>query len=163
MEGKAFMNIGLYFAVLLLLIVSYVKDTKKTISALKKALKSFDNILPDLLMVILIVGILMAVMNPETITKVIGSDSGWIGVVLASIVGSITLIPGFIAFPTAAILLDGGAGYMQIGAFISTLMMVGVVTLPVEIKYFGRKLALYRNIFAFMFSFLVAYVIGVFV
>ena len=91
------------------------------------------------------------------------ADSGWLGVVLASIVGSITLIPGFIAFPTAAILLDGGAGYMQIGAFISTLMMVGVVTLPVEIRYFGKKLALYRNIFAFMFSFLVAYVIGVFV
>ena len=67
MEGKAFMNMGLYFAVLLLLIFSYLKDKKKTMSALKKALKSFDNILPDLLMVILIVGILMAVMNPETI------------------------------------------------------------------------------------------------
>ncbi|NCB01911.1 MAG: permease, partial [Spirochaetia bacterium] len=75
-------------------------------------------------------------------------------------VGAITLIPGFVAFPTAAMLLEGGAGYMQIAAFVSTLMMVGIVTLPVEIKYFGKRLAIYRNILAFAFSFLVAYVIG---
>ena len=65
---------------------------------------------------------------------------GGVGVVIAATVGSITLIPGFVAFPTAAMLLKNGAGYMQIGAFLSTLMMVGIVTMPVEIKYFGKKL-----------------------
>ena len=49
---------------------------------------------------------------------------------------------------------------MQIAAFISTLMMVGVVTMPVEIKYFGKKMTIYRNLMAFIFSFFVAYVIG---
>jgi hypothetical protein len=65
-----------------------------------------------------------------------------------------------VAFPTAALLLEGGAGYMQIGAFISTLMMVGVVTLPIEIQYFGKRLTLYRNTLAFIFSFIVAFAIG---
>jgi len=60
----------------------------------------------------------------------------------------------------AAMLLNNGAGYMQIGAFVSTLMMVGIVTLPVEIKYFGRRLTSTRNILAFLFSFVVAYIIG---
>jgi DMSO/TMAO reductase YedYZ heme-binding membrane subunit len=92
--------------------------------------------------------------------KIIGKESGLTGIVLAAVVGSITLIPGFIAFPTAALLLEGGAGYMQIGVFISTLMMVGVATLPVEIQYFGKRLARYRNTLAFIFSFIVAYVIG---
>jgi hypothetical protein len=78
-------------------------------------------------------------LNAEVISKIIGADSGWFGVILAAIVGAVTLIPGFVAFPTAAMLLQGGAGYMQIGAFISTLMMVGIVTMPVEIKYFGKK------------------------
>ena len=49
---------------------------------------------------------------------------------------------------------------MQMGAFVSTLMMVGIVTMPVEIKYFGKRLTLLRNVFAFMFSFLVAAAIG---
>jgi uncharacterized membrane protein YraQ (UPF0718 family) len=100
-------------------------------------------------------------MNQEVISNIIGEKSGWLGVILAAVTGSITLIPGFVAFPMTALLLEGGAGYMQIGAFISALMMVGIVTLPVEIKYFGKKLAIARNILAFLFSFVVALVIGV--
>lgn len=151
----------LYGITILLLAVSFFKDKKKTKMSLKKAWKAFENILPEFLVVILFVGVLLAVLNPEVISKIIGSDSGWFGVGLAAVVGSITLIPGFVAFPMAAMLVQGGAGYMQIGAFISTLMMVGVVTMPVEMKYFGKKLTILRNVFAFLFSFLVAYVIGV--
>lgn len=129
--------------------------------ALKKAWKAFENILPEFLVVILLVGLLLAIVNPEMISSIIGEKSGWFGVILSAIIGSITLIPGFVAFPMTALLLDGGAGYMQIGAFISALMMVGIVTMPVEIKYFGKKLTIYRNALAFLFSFVVALVIGV--
>ena len=149
-----------YGLAILLLILSFVKDKKKTRMALKKAWKAFENILPEFLTVILLVGLLLAVLNPETISKIIGSKSGWFGVILAAIIGSITLIPGFVAFPTAAILLENGAGYMQIAAFVSTLMMVGIVTLPVEMKYFGKKISIARNSLAFVFSFIVAIIIG---
>lgn len=149
-----------YGLAIVLLILSFIKDKKKTIMALKKAWKAFENILPEFLVVILLVGVLLAVLNPETISKIIGSESGWFGVILAAIIGSITLIPGFVAFPTAAILLENGAGYMQIAAFVSTLMMVGIITMPVEIKYFGRKISIIRNILAFFFSFIVALIIG---
>ncbi len=152
-------NYILYGVTVILLILSFYKDKKKTKMALKKAWKSFENILPQFLVVLLIVGVLLAVLNAEVISKIIGADSGWFGVILAALVGAITLIPGFVAFPTAAMLLQSGAGYMQIGAFISTLMMVGVVTIPVEIKYFGKRLTVLRNIFAFVFSFLVAAII----
>ena len=143
-----------------LLVLSFFKDKKKTKMALKKAWKAFENILPEFLVVILLVGVMLAILDADTISGVIGAKSGWFGVILASIIGSITLIPGFVAFPTAAILLENGAGYMQIAAFISTLMMVGVVTMPVEIKYFGKKSTLLRNLSAFLFSFLVAFIIN---
>ncbi len=149
-----------YGLAIVLLILSFVKDKKKTKMALKKAWKAFENILPEFLVVIILVGFLLAILNPETISKIIGAESGWFGVILASFIGSVTLIPGFVAFPTAAILLENGAGYMQITAFVSTLMMVGIVTLPVEIKYFGKKISIMRNILAFLFSFIVAIIIG---
>lgn len=154
------MDIALYVATGILLLVSFYKDKKKTKMALKKAWKAFENIMPEFLVVILLVGLLLAIMNPEMISGIIGDKSGWFGVILAAVLGSITLIPGFVAFPMTALLLDGGAGYMQIGAFISALMMVGIVTIPVEIKYFGKKLTIYRNALAFVFSFVVALVIG---
>ena len=154
------MNIILYSLAIILLAASYLKDKSKTKKALKKAWKSFENILPELLVIMLLIGVLLAVVDHELISSLLGESSGWFGVILASIIGAITLIPGFVAFPTAALLLKGGAGYMQIAAFVSTLMMVGIVTLPVEVKYFGKKISYTRNMLAFMFSFIVAIVVG---
>jgi len=143
-----------------LLLISYYKDKGKTKKALIKAWKSFENILPQFLGVIVMVGIILSIFNADLISKIIGLESGWYGMILSALIGAITLIPGFIAFPTAAMLLENGAGYKQIAVFVSTLMMVGVVTIPVEIKYFGKKVTVMRNLIAFFFSFLVAGIIG---
>jgi uncharacterized membrane protein YraQ (UPF0718 family) len=139
---------------------SFFKSKKKTLMALKKAWKAFENILPQFLVVLLAVGLLLTVLNPTVISKLIGAESGWYGTVIAALIGAVTLIPAFVAFPTAAMVLQAGAGLMQIGAFVSSLMMVGVVTMPVEMKYFGKKLTILRNVLAFLFSFVVAIIIG---
>ena len=143
------------------LTVSFFKDRKKTIMALKKALKSFENILPQFLSILVIIGLAFAILTPVTISRLLGTNSGVWGVLIASLIGSITLIPGFVAFPMAAALLKSGAGYMQIAAFVSTLMMVGIVTMPLEIKTFGKRATLVRNISAYAFSLIAALVIGV--
>ena len=132
----------LYALAIVGLVFSYIKDRKKTKLALMKALKSFENILPQFLSILVIIGLAFAILTPETIQKLLGANSGVWGVLAASLVGSITLIPGFVAFPLAAALLHSGAGYMQIAAFVSTLMMVGVITLPMEFKSFGRRAAI---------------------
>jgi uncharacterized membrane protein YraQ (UPF0718 family) len=129
--------------------------------ALKKAWKSFENIMPQFLAIIFIIGIMLSILTPDQISQFLGSESGWIGVIIAAVIGSITLIPGFVAFPLAAALLKSGAGYMQIAAFVSTLMMVGIVTIPVEIKYFGKRATIIRNVLAFIFSLIVAALMGV--
>lgn len=143
------------------LAVSFFKDRKKTKMALKKAWKSFENILPQFLAILVIIGLAFAILSPETITRLLGANSGVWGVLVASLIGSITLIPGFVAFPMAAALLKSGAGYMQIAAFVSTLMMVGIVTMPLEMKTFGKRATLVRNISAYAFSLIAALVIGV--
>jgi len=150
----------LYILTLGLLSFSFIKDKQKTKLALKKAWKSFENILPQFLTILIIIGIMLAVLSPATISKLIGQQSGWAGLALASVIGSVTLIPGFVAFPLAAALLNSGAGLRHIAVFLSTLMMVGIVTLPVEIKYFGRRAAILRNVMAFVFSFIVALAMG---
>lgn len=155
-----FTNI-IYVLAIVLLGFSFLKDRKKTKMALMKAWKSFENILPQFLTILLIIGVMLAVLNPDAISGLIGQQSGWAGTIIASVVGSITLIPGFVAFPLAAALLKNGAGFMQIAVFISTLMMVGIVTMPAEIKYFGRKATVLRNVLAFAFSYIVAITIGV--
>jgi len=129
----------LYILCAILLIISFFKDKAKTKQALMKSWKSFENILPQFITVLVLIGLMLAIISPETISKLIGKESGWLGMIIASIIGSITLIPGFVAFPLGSALLKSGAGFMQIAVFLSTLMMVGVVTMLVEEKYFGWK------------------------
>jgi len=150
----------LYLSAIVLLSISFLKDKKKTGMALKKAWKSFENIMPQFLSIILVIGIMLAILSPQDISRLIGKESGWIGIIIAAITGSITLIPGFVAFPLTAVLLKSGAGLLQIAAFISTLMMVGIVTFPLEKEYFGFKVAFLRNAMALAFSFIVAIVMG---
>ena len=154
-------NYALYLLAVILLMVSYKRDKKKTKMALKKAWKSFENIMPQFLTILVFLGLVLALLSPDIISHLLGQKAGWQGIIIASIIGSITLIPGFIAFPVAAILLKNGAGFAQVAVFVSTLMMVGIVTLPLEIKCIGKKISIMRNMFAYLFSFIVALVIGV--
>ncbi len=154
-------NYALYLLAVIFLMVSGKRDKKKTKMALKKAWKSFENILPQILTILAFLGMALALLSPDVISHLLGQKAGWQGMIIASIIGSITLMPAFIAFPIAAMLLKNGAGLAQIAVFVSTLMMVGIVTLPLEMKYFGKKISIMRNIFAYLFSFIVALVIGV--
>jgi uncharacterized membrane protein YraQ (UPF0718 family) len=142
------------------LAISYYQDRAKTKIALNKAWKAFENILPQLLSILLMIGLALAILTPEMISALIGTKSGVWGLLAAALIGSVTLIPGFVAFPLAAALLNNGAGYMQIAAFVSTLMMVGIITLPLEMKTMGKRAAISRNVAAFVFSLIAAIVIG---
>lgn len=151
----------LYGTAFVWLLISFFKDRAKTKLALKKAWKSFENILPFILGVLLLIGMILSVLDAKTISRLLGAESGLLGMIIAAVVGCITLIPGFVAFPLAASLLKAGAGYAQIAMFISTLMMVGIATLPIEIKYFGRHTAVKRNVLFLLLAILSSCVIGV--
>ena len=153
-------TIVFYAVASLALLASLLADRKKTKAALKKAWKAFAGILPEFIVVIVVTGIVLAFLDPTTISRILGRESGVAGVAGAAVIGSVTLIPGFVAFPLAALLLEQGAGILQIGTFVSALMMVGVVTFPVERRVFGTKVALIRNLLAFGFSICVAGVLA---
>lgn len=150
----------LYLLAIVACVISYFTNKEKTKTALIKAWKSFENIMPQFLVIIIIVGLMLAVIDTNTITKYIGSESGFLGVLFSNIVGSIVMVPTFVAFSTGNTLLNSGAGYAQVAGLVSTFTLVGLMTFSLEAKYVGKKTAFYRNFFAFLFSFIVAYFMG---
>ena len=142
------------------LVISGIKNREKTRTALRKALRAFEGILPQFLVVLTLVAVVLAVLDTAFISRFLGASSGFRGILGASLVGAVTLVPGFIAFPAVASLLRAGAGATQGAAFVSSLMMVGVVTLPMEMKYFGKRVALLRNALAWVFSLAAAFFVG---
>lgn len=153
------MTLFLYLAAVVSLAVSAALSREKTKKAMKKAWNSFLNILPPLAAMLFFVSISIALLPERVIAALIGEESGFFGQVLASVIGSITLIPAFVAFPMAKVLLEHGAGVAQMAVFVSTLMMVGVATAPMEASFFGWKATLLRNGMAYFYSYVVGYVV----
>lgn len=153
------MNILLYIVTAVLLLLSFVKDKHKTILALKKGGKSLLNVLPLFLAILVIVGLIVATFDANLIASIIGENSGWAGTIFGAVLGTFVMIPSAISLPMSKMLLDSGAGYLQIGAFLSTLFLVQLASVPIEIKYFGKKVTIIRNVTYFFFSFFVAYIL----
>ena len=153
--------ITIYTLLAVALIASMIKSKEKTKKAFKIAGKAFLKSAPSLLTVLGIVGLTLGTLTPETITKLVGSEAGFIATIFASIIGAVTLIPSLVAFPLAGSLLRSGATVMTISAFVTTLVMVGVVTAPMEIKELGKKFTLLRNGFGFLAALLIAGIMGV--
>ena len=143
-------------------LVSLFFDRNKTWMGIRKGIKMFFDILPDLLVVLVVAAVLLAVTPESVIVRLLGRNSGVAGIMTAAIIGSFALVPGFIAYPLAAVLHRSGVSLDVIAVFITTLMMVGVITLPVERSYFGWKVALYRNGLSFVGALVVGLLMGLF-
>ncbi len=146
----------------ILLLLSFLLDRAKTKKALLIAYKRILVISPSFVIMLIFVSIILFLFPQEKIIQYLDSGYHTVNVILAALVGSVTIMPGFVAFPLAGILRSSGISYMIIASFTTTLMMVGTVTFPVELTYFGKKVALIRNIISFIIAIIVALLIGIY-
>lgn len=146
---------------IVLTVISLIKNKKKTFAAMKKSRGMMGNMLSDIIAIIFLIGLVLTFIPPETIKTVLGSANTMLSTVVSALVGSITLIPAFVAFPLVGSLVDVGASIVPAVAFLTTLTMVGVVTFPLEKKEFGTKFALTRNVLSFGFAIAIALTMGV--
>ena len=77
------------------------------------------------------------------------------------IVGSITFMPPFVAYPLGVELLENGAAYPQVAGFLVTLMSVGIVYFAAESKFFSKKAAILRNVVSFIGALIVIVIVMV--
>jgi len=143
-----------------LTLISLIVDSKKTIKGIKKGMMQFLKILPTLLSVIIIISVVLFFISDDLLKEYLGKEAGALAYVSAAAIGSVSLLPGFIAYPLAGILIKSGVSYSVIAVFITTLMMVGILTIPIEAKYFGLKTAIIRNTLSFLGAILVGTVMA---
>ncbi len=133
----------------ILIVISFLFDREKTIAGIKKGWMQFMKILPTLLSVIIIISVVLHFISNEVLMDYLGAKAGWGAYLSAAILGSISILPGFIAYPLSGILVHSGVSLSVIAVFITTLKMVGILTIPIEKKYFGLKTAIIRNTLSF--------------
>jgi len=146
----------------LILLISFIINKQKTIKAIKISFTKFKKIFPVFITMLTLVSVILFLFPDKVISNYLNNYSKFISVLLASFIGSITLMPGFVAFPLSGILLTKGVPYMVLSAFTTTLMMVGIITYPIEKEYFGTKVTIIRNIISFFIALTVAIMTGIF-
>lgn len=149
-----------YIVTALLLGASFVADRRKTVKSLKIAWKKFSGIAPMFVVMLILVSVSLYLLPHEVLREYLGREDLPRGMCIAMGVGSIALMPGFIVFPLCGILREQGVPFMVLSGFTTTLMMVGLLSLPVEKAYFGLKVALVRNGIGLLTAFVVAVATG---
>lgn len=142
-------------------VISIIKNRKKTFSSIRMSTGMMKNIVGDIVATLLAIGLLITVLPPTTLKEFLGNNNSIVSTIIFALIGCISLIPAFVAFPLAGSLMESGAGVMPIVAFITTLTMVGVVTFPLEKREFGTKFTIVRNGFSFVFAIIISLLMGV--
>ncbi|NCO42383.1 MAG: permease [Armatimonadetes bacterium CG_4_10_14_3_um_filter_66_18] len=151
--------IALWILTGIALLASLMVSRAKTRAAVAKGLRMLWNITPLLVAVLAVVSLALAGIGSEALRRGL-SGSGPLAFWTAIGIGSVALIPGFIAYPLAGVLRAQGASVAVLAAFITSLMMVGVLTLPVEARFFGWRVSVIRNALAFVGAIVVAALMG---
>jgi len=146
---------------IVLITSSLIKDKKRTLISMKKSRSMMKNMIGEIIAILFLIGLILTFIPPDAVQKVLGGQNTFLSSIGAAIVGSVTLIPAFVAFPLVGSFVDIGASIIPAVAFLTTLTMVGAVTFPLEKNEFGLKFALTRNLLSFVFAIIIALGMGV--
>jgi uncharacterized membrane protein YraQ (UPF0718 family) len=127
-----------------LLVIGYYRGDAAHITGLKSAVYMSIEILPLLLFAFIIAGMVQILLPHELISRWIGSESGFRGIIVGSIAGG--LAPGgpYVSLPIVAGLLKTGAGIGTMVAFLTGWSIWAVGRLPMEVGILGWKFVLIR-------------------
>lgn len=151
----------LWIITIIAFIVSIIKDKEKTLNAMKMSRGMMKNMIGEIIGILFLIGLILTFIPPETIKNVLGNSNTLISTIVSAVVGSVTLIPAFVAFPLVGSFVDAGASIVPAVAFLTTLTMVGFVTFPLEKEEFGFKFTILRNGLSFIFAVVIAIMMGV--
>ena len=155
------MSATIYGLTAVALLVSWRIDPEKTRRALKIGAKSLNGLAPRILGMVALVGLVLALVPPELITKLF-TYRGIGGFVLVSAIGSIITMPAPIAFALVGSLFKMGAAPATLAAFVTTVTMVGIMSAPMEISCFGKRFTLIRQTLSFITAIVIGLAMGVF-
>lgn len=87
--------------------------------------------------IFILLGLFDVWVDRETVIRLMGKESGFKGVLLAFLLGTLAAGPLYMAFPVAGVLLKKRAGLFQIFVFTGTWAIAKVPMLLFEVSCFG--------------------------
>ena len=136
--------------------VAYMKEPHLPLEGLKDGWKLFWGIFPALVLAFIAAGMIGKVLPRETMTRLLGEESGMRGLVLGTVAGALTPGGPFVQFPIVAALLKSGAGVAPLMAYISSWSLLGINRFLIyEVNLLGWKMASCRMVVSLIFPLII--------
>jgi len=136
---------------LALLFIGYQKGGGEHILGLKAAGSLLLQIVPLLIFAFIVAGMIQHLVPTEMISRWIGMESGFRGILIGTVLGGVAPGGPFISLPIAAGLLRTGASIGTMVAFLTGWSLLAVTRLPLEIGIMGWQFTLIRLACVFFF------------
>ena len=134
-----------------LLVIVYQRGGGEYILGLKLSGNLLLQVIPILIFAFIIAGIIQVLVPTEIISRWVGTESGFRGILIGTVVGGLTPGGPYVTMPIAAGLLRAGAGIGTMVAFITAWSVLAFSRLPIEIGLLGWKFTLIRLACTFFF------------
>ena len=125
--------------------------------ASKKTLKSFWQLLPVLLGVLLLASMMVEII-PALISRGILGRGVLQDTLLANLIGSASTGQPIVSYVLAGELQHAGVALLPVTVFIISWVTVGIISLPAEAVTLGWRFAIIRNLLAFILALFLGWV-----
>lgn len=126
-------------------------------AAAREGAMDFINIVPRIALGVIGAGYIAAVLPQEVITGWFGPDSGWLGVLTATVAGAATPGGPVIGFSLGAVALKAGGGAPQVIAYVVAWALFAFQRLILwEIPFMPARFVWFRAAVSLPFPFLAA-------
>jgi len=136
---------------IVLIFIGYNKGGGEHILGLKSAGNMVIQIIPLLVFAFIVAGMIQVLIPRELISKWIGAESGFRGLLIGTVMGGVAPGGPYISLPIAAGLLRAGASIGTMVAFLTGWSLWAIGRLPLEVGIMGWKFTLIRLACTFFF------------
>jgi len=136
---------------IVLIFIAYSKGGGEHIVGLKSAGNMLVQIIPLLIFAFIIAGMVQVLLPFEMISKWLGAESGFRGILIGTVVGGFAPGGPYVSLPVAAGLLRVGASVGTMVAFLTSWSLWAISRLPLEIGIMGWKFTMIRIACTFFF------------
>ncbi|SCY61186.1 permease [Desulfoluna spongiiphila] len=130
--------------ILAICLVSYGYTTGAHIEGMKNTFNMSIQIIPLLFFSFTIAGMMQVLVSTDGLTKWVGPESGFKGILIGTLVGGLTPGGPFVSLPIVAGFIHSGAGIGTVVAFMTSWSIWAVMRLPLEIGILGWKFTIVR-------------------
>lgn len=130
--------------------------------SLIKAFSTYINLLLVIISVAFLSGFISEVVSKETIKKFVGKESGFRGVLLGAIFGTLMVGPAYAFFPFFKEMINKGAKVRVIATTMGA-WAIKLPWIPFAVAILGWKYVLLLNLFVFIYAILSGLVVEYFI